>query len=100
MKKNFTLIELMVVVVVFAILVAILLPTKSKAHDDKALTYACINNLKQLAIGSILYCTDYDDYFHAASYGMSEGITSDDNNYFYVYNPLCNLGGNRQRGRR
>ena len=93
MKKNFTLIELMVVVVVFTILVAILLPTKSKAHDDKALTYACINNLKQLAIGSILYCTDYDDYFHAASYGMSEGITSDDNNYFYVYNPLCNLGG-------
>ena len=56
----FTLIELLVVIAIIAILAAMLLPALSKARS-KAQSTACLNNLKQLQLGWLLYPADNDD---------------------------------------
>jgi prepilin-type N-terminal cleavage/methylation domain-containing protein len=66
MKKAFTLIELLVVIAIIAILAAILFPVFAQAKAAAKKTQA-LSNVKQNALGVILYTGDYDDMFPIGS---------------------------------
>jgi len=61
-RRGFTLIELLVVIAIIAILAAILFPVFARARE-KARQTSCLSNLKQLALGHLMYAQDYDEKF-------------------------------------
>jgi len=72
----FTLIELLVVIAIIAILASLLLPSlassKERAHET-----TCINNFRQIAIGTSLYQQDNQSRFPPARVGRRDPVTGE-----------------------
>jgi len=73
MKRGFTLIELLVVIAIIAILAAILFPVFARARE-KARQTSCLSNIKEIALGALMYVQDYDEMFFGMLQGRRDGV--------------------------
>jgi prepilin-type N-terminal cleavage/methylation domain-containing protein len=74
-REAFTLIELLVVISIIAVLASMLLPSLGRAKS-KALSVACLNNVKQLGVALNLYTGDNAERFPPIQDRIPGGETS------------------------
>ncbi|QNN21166.1 prepilin-type N-terminal cleavage/methylation domain-containing protein [Planctomycetales bacterium ZRK34] len=71
-RKGFTLIELLVVVAIIALLIAILLPSLTKAKELARITQ-CSSNLRQHAYGTVFYSQNFKNWLPPYNHKLSGG---------------------------
>lgn len=76
MKRAFTLIEVIIVLVIVGIFAALLFPVFHKAREN-ARRSSCQSNLKQIGLGFKQYERDYDEKF-ALAYSNEDGVSGYD----------------------
>lgn len=88
-RRAFTLIELLVVIAVIGILAALLLPVLSGAKA-RAQRTTCLNNLKQINLGILLYAEDNSDTLPAAPDVVGDviGVNGATNHWSRIYKRL------------
>lgn len=64
----FTLIKLLVIIAIISLLSAILFPVFARAREN-ARRESCMNNMKQISLGWMMYTQDYDGRFPYYSSG-------------------------------
>ncbi len=64
-RRGFTLVELLVVLAIFGLLMALLLPTLFRVQEGARRT-SCISNLRQLGLAFHMYLADHDDTYPSA----------------------------------
>ncbi len=86
MKRTFTLIELVVVIVILGIIAAILFPIFAQPRE-RASQPSCLSNAKQLGTALIMYAHDYDRQLPPAEKWMT--VTQTYTKYLSIY--ICPL---------
>jgi prepilin-type N-terminal cleavage/methylation domain-containing protein/prepilin-type processing-associated H-X9-DG protein len=101
--QGFTLIELLVVISIIAVLAAILFPVFARAREN-ARRASCMSNMKQIALGFMMYTQDYDEHYPLAAYHPlpatqnSPTVQETDHSYpGYVYGVYNNTGATMTR---
>jgi prepilin-type N-terminal cleavage/methylation domain-containing protein/prepilin-type processing-associated H-X9-DG protein len=99
MKKQFTLVELMVVIGIIAILAGLLLPVLNQSRD-KALQSTCASNLKQIGQAEAAYASDSNSQFASSFYRNNSAHINSywvNDLYRYINEPrifTCSSDGN------